>query len=154
MGWNLWFTQSPLTAKCRQDRRGQRGSSGRTPIRKPLGNGGERQRSHPGQAGDRPTRPGYLIRAGGQGSVQVAPHGVAWEVHWIATWTNTATGTCRQHQTQTHMTDTDPQPQTWTDGDTATPMSREPQPPGQSHGCMRLKWVGAHSPRCRPRGRQ
>lgn len=30
------------------------------------------------------------------------------------------------------MTDTDPQPQTWTDGDTATPMSRNPQPPGQS----------------------
>lgn len=150
MGQNLWFTKSPLIAKCRQDWRGQSGSSGRTPIRKPLGNGGERQRSHLGQAGDRPTRPGYLIRAGDQGSVQVAPHGVAWEVPWIATWTNTATGTCRQHQTQTHMTDTDM--------DTAPNMDRwghsnsheqEPTAPRTESRVCAVK-VG----RCRLRGRQ
>lgn len=37
-----------------------------------------------------------MVRAGGQGSVQVSHHGVAWEVLLTATWTNMATGTCRQ----------------------------------------------------------
>ena len=39
-----------------------------------------------------------MLRAGDQGSMQVAPqhHSVAWEVPWIPTQTDRVTGTCRQ----------------------------------------------------------
>lgn len=39
-----------------------------------------------------------MLKVGGQGNMQAAPHhhGVAWEVPWILTQTDRVTGTCRQ----------------------------------------------------------
>lgn len=78
-----------------------------------------------------------MVRAGDHGSVQVAPCSVAQEVLWIQTQTDRVTEHAdRQHQTPT---DTDLWSQTWTDGDTATPVSRTPKPPGPSHRWMLLQ---------------